>query len=173
MNRKAVGLALMYSIMVIAYKLIIVQGGFYLSKFGFYYSHVVSVFAAIPFFIIAIRIARRENGGFISGREAIRAALTVFGISAILISVYNYVEFDMYGKQLAIEYYNSNEFLEFLKRQDRIKPEDFDKIIKEQIEAADTSAFKATTSKLISMMIIGLSSSFVCAVFLKRNPAGR
>lgn len=169
MNKKALYVALAYALVIISFKLFILLGGFYLSRFGFYYSNAVSVLAIIPFYIIAIRLVRADNGGVIAGREAIRVALTVFAIGAILISLYNYFEFLLQGKQLALEYYNSADFLHFLQKQTKIKPEDYHKIIQEQIAQSEVSAFKATTGKLISMMVIGLSSSFLCAVIMKRS----
>ncbi len=170
MKKNLLILAIIYSVVVIAFKLYIVLGGHALSRFGFYYSNAVSVFMAVPFFVAAILMQRRKNGGYISGREALRSALLVFGISTIIISIYNYVEFEQFGKKLAIEYYNGSEFLDFLKKQPKIKPEDYPKIIEEQVKNAETSAFKATTGKLISIMLLGLSSAFICAVLLKKNP---
>ena len=63
MNKRALYLGLTYSICVIIYKLVIVLTGQQLTTFGFYYSHIISVFAIIPFMIIAIKYVRDvENG---------------------------------------------------------------------------------------------------------------
>ena len=171
MNKKALIYGLAYSMFVIAFKLVVLLGGYYFTKFGFYFAHVTTVFLIIPFYIIGIKNIRdRDNYGIIAGKEAMRIALTIFAISAVILSIYNYVEFEWKGKILAIEYYKSEQFMTFLKSNPKIKAEDYQKIIAEQIQLSETSAFKATTGKLFSFMLIGLTSAFICAIFLKRGP---
>jgi len=171
LNKKALIYGLAYSIVVIAFKLVILLGDYYSTKFGFYFAHITTVFLIIPFYIIGIKNIRdRDNFGIIAGKEAMRIALTIFAVSAIIISVYHYIEFEWKGKQLAIEYYRSEQFMAFLKSNVKIKAEDYQKIIAEQIQLSETSAFKATTGKLFSFMLIGLTSAFICAIFLKRGP---
>ena len=171
MNKKALIYGLAYSIFVIAFKLVILLGGYYFTKFGFYFAHVTTVFLIIPFYIIGIKNIRdRDNYGIIAGKEAMRIALTIFAISAVILSIYNYVEFEWKGKILAIEYYKSEQFMTFLKSNPKIKAENYQKIIAEQIQLSETSAFKAATGKLFSFMLIGLTSAFICAIFLKRGP---
>jgi len=171
LNKKALIYGLAYSMFVIAFKLVVLLGGYYFTKFGFYFAHVTTVFLIIPFYIIGIKNIRdRDNYGIIAGKEAMRIALTIFAISAVILSIYNYVEFEWKGKILAIEYYKSEQFMTFLKSNPKIKAEDYQKIIAEQIQLSETSAFKATTGKLFSFMLIGLTSAFICAIFLKRGP---
>ena len=171
MNKKALIYGIAYSIFVIAFKLFILLGGYYSTKFGFYFAHITTVFLVIPFYIIGIKNIRdRDYGGIIAGKEAMRIALTIFAISAVIISVYHYIEFEWKGKFLAIEYYKSEQFMAFLKSNSKIKAEDYQKIIAEQIQLSETSSFKATTGKLFSFMLIGLTSAFICSVFLKRGP---
>jgi hypothetical protein len=173
MNRRALNFALAYSLLVIIYKLAIVLGGYTSTKFGFYYSNILSVIFIIPFYYVCIKMVRdKDYGGVISGREAIRIAFTILGVSMIIISLYNYIEFNWKIKDVSIEYYHSKEYLDVLTQQqlkypDKLKTEDFPRIIEEQIR--DASAFKATTGKIITMMFIGLGGAFVTAVFLKRS----
>ncbi len=170
MNKKALIYGVAYCIFVIIFKLVVLLGGYYSTKFGFYFAHITTVFLIIPFYIIGIKNIRdNDNYGIIAGKEAMRIALTIFAVSAVLLSVYNYIEFEWKGKQLAIEYYKSQQFMEFLKSNVKIKVEDYQKIIIEQIQLSETSAFKATTGKLFSFMLIGLTSAFICSVFLKRG----
>lgn len=171
MNKKALLYGLAYSVLVIAIKLIILFGGYSLSKFGYYYSTLTCVLLIIPFYFVALKNIRdKDYNGVISGRDAVRLAMTIFGISAVIISVYNYYEFEYSGKFLAIEYYNSQQFLDYLKAQTKIKAEDYSKIIAEQIKNSEASAFKATTGKLFSSMLIGLSSAVIVGSIMKRNP---
>lgn len=169
MNKHALIFGTAYALLVVAIKLAVLLGGYSLTRFGFYYAHITSVFLIIPFYIFAVLRQRRLNGGTIGGREGLRVALSVFAVGALLTSVYNYVEFEQSGKQLAIDYYNSQQFLDFLKSQSKIKAADYSKIIAEQIQNADVSAFKATTGRLFSLMLIGLSGAFIVAATLKRK----
>jgi len=168
MNKRSLYLGISYSILVIIYKLIILLGGYSLTKFGFYYSHAVSGLLILPFMIIAIKLVRdKDNGGVISGRDAIKVGLSVFGISIIILSVYTYVEFEWKLKDISQQYYNSVEYLEFLKRQTKLKPEQYPVVIKEVTESL--SAMKAVTAKLFSSFLISVSFAFIAAVFMKKK----
>ena len=171
MNRLAVFYALVYSALVICAKLLIVTGGYSLTRFGYFYSHITLTFLIIPFYIPPIINTRKKNGGYISGRECMRNALTVFAISAVLISVYNYFEYEYSGKFMALEYYNGPQFLSFLKSQPKLNASQYPGIIAEQVQLANDAGFKATTGKLFSMMLIGLSSAFAVSMLLKGNAA--
>ncbi|MBK9285927.1 MAG: DUF4199 domain-containing protein [Sphingobacteriaceae bacterium] len=170
MNKKGLYFGLAYSLFVIIFKLVILFGGFSLTHFGWYYSNITAVFMVIPFYILAIKSTRdKDYNGVIGGKEATRIALTVFIVGAVLVSAYNYFEFEYAGKKIAIEYYNSAQFLDYLKKLPQVKEADYAKIIEEQIKNTEVSAFKATTGKLFSYILLGLSSTFICAVLLKRN----
>jgi hypothetical protein len=170
MNRKGLYYGLAYCALAIAFKLYIVLGGFSLSHFGWHYSNVIAVFAIIPFYMLAIRSVRdKDMGGLITGREALRIALTVFATGAIVMSLYNYLEFEFSGKALAIEYYNGPDFMNFLTKQPKINPADYDRIIAEQIKGAETASFKATTGKLFSYMLIGLSSAVIVSLLMRKK----
>jgi hypothetical protein len=173
MNKRALIIGLIYCITVIIFKLFILLGGYTLTRFGFNYSNIVSIFLIIPFFIVAIRQVReKELGGLIGGKEAVRIALTVLAVGAVIVSIYNYIEFNWKFKEIAIQYYNSDTYLQILKdwqtkMPDKIKTEQFPKIIEEQISAL--SASKATTGKLFPLVLIGLSGAFVSAMLMKKS----
>lgn len=174
MNKRALLIGLLYCLVVIIYKLIILLGGFTLTRFGFYYSNIIAVFTIIPFFFLAIHQVREKDfGGIISGKDAFRMALTVLAVAAIILSIYHYMEFNWKYREMAIEYYNSAEYLNILKdwsakQPDKIKIDNFPKIIEEQIGAL--SAGKATTGKLFPLVLIGLGGAFVAAMLMKRGP---
>lgn len=169
MNKRALLFGLAYSISAIAFKLYILLSGNSFSRFGFFYAQAVSVFLFIPFYYLAIKITRdKDYGGVIGGREGLRLALTVFVVGIILCSIYHYFEFEFALKDLTPKYYNSQQFLEFLRAQKGIKPEKYKDIIQEMIASA--SAFRAVTAKLISYMVIGVGTAFITAVMLKRKP---
>jgi hypothetical protein len=170
MNKRALYLGLIYSILVIIYKLIILLGGYQLTKFGFYYSHFLSVVFIIPFMIIAIKQVRdKDQDGIIAGRDAIKIALGVFGVSVIILSVYTYIEFEWKMREISVIYYNSADYLEFLKKQSKITPEMYPKIIGENVGAL--SAMKAVTAKLFSFFLLSFSFAFIISVFMKKSRA--
>jgi hypothetical protein len=168
LNKRPLYIGIAYSVMVIIYKLIILLGGYQFTKFGFFYSHILSVFFIIPFMAIAIKMVRdKDKGGRIGGKEALKVAMTVAAVAILILSVYHYFEFEFKLKELSVQYYNSSNYLDFLKSIPRVKPENYSKIIEENV--ASLSAFKAVTAKLFSFLFICLSSSFVCAVFMKKS----
>jgi len=173
MNKKALFFGLLYSFLFIVYKLIILIGGYSLTKFGFYYSTIIGVMAILPFFFLAVYFVREKDyEGIIGGKESVRISLTVLAIALVTTSIYNYIEFNWQFKEIAVSYYQSNEYLEILKEQqarypDKVKVEDFPKIIEDQI--SELSAFKSLTGKLIPMMFFGLTGAFMSAVLLKRK----
>ncbi len=173
MNKRAVILGIIYSVCVIIYKLVIVLSGQQLTTFGFYYSHIISVFMIIPFMIMAIKYVRdMERGGIIGGRDALKVGLTVFGISVVILSCYNAIEFVWKLEDLSKEYYNGPEYNAFLERQaklnpDKLNPGMFQGIIDDNIAAL--SPLKAVTAKLFSFFLISFSSAFIIAVFMKKK----
>ena len=173
MNKKALLYGLLYSLVVITFKLYIVLSGNMFSKFGFYYSIITGVFLIIPFFFLAIyHVREKDHGGYIASREGLRIGLTVLAVGLIVTSVYNYIEFNWKASEF-VNYYTSNEYLEILKVQqaknpDKIKIDDFPKIINEQI--ATLSAFRATTGKIIPLLFIGLTGAFAASIIMKREP---
>lgn len=173
MNKRALIFGVIYSIVVIIYKLIIIFSGQQLTTFGFYYSHIISVFAIIPFMIIAVKQVRDiDYGGVISGREALKLGLTVFGISVVILSLYTYIEFEWVMKDISVQYYNGPEYHAFLEKQSAANPAKLNKsmfqgIIDDNIAAL--SPLKAVTAKLFSFFILCFSFSFIIAVFMKRK----
>jgi hypothetical protein len=170
MNKKALFYGFIYSILVIAIKLSILLSGHSVDRFYFNYAHFITVLLIIPFYAICIiRVRNRDLNGVIGGREAMRLALTVFAVAALLTSVYNYFEFVCSGKDLAILHYNSQDYLNYLKTLKNVKAEDYQKIITDQITLAESSGFKATTGKLFALMLIGISGAVIMAALLKKR----
>ena len=174
MNKRALLTGLFYSVLVIGFKLYILLGGYTFTRFGFNYAHVLSVFCLIPFFIVAVKGVRdKDLGGVIGGKQALKTGLTVLAIGMLLLSIYNYFECgSQFFKEEAIKHYNGETYLTYLKEMavkmpDKVKAEDFPKIILQHIAALDPA--KSTTFKLFPLLIIGGSGAFVTAMFMKRN----
>lgn len=166
-KNRALQFAIAYSLLVIIYKVAVILSGQALSKFNFYFSNILSVLAVIPFIFLTIKYARRDKGGYIGGSEALKTGLLMAVISALILSVYNYIEFEWVWRDLSAEYYHSNEFKLFLEKNKQIKAEEYPA----KIEAAisEISAMKAVTGKLATLIFISIGASFMCAVFLKRK----
>jgi hypothetical protein len=170
MNKKALLYGVVYALVVITFKVYILFSGNALTKFGYFYSNITAVFLILPFYFLLLKGVRdKDYGGVIGGREAFRLNLSLLAIAVIFISIYHYIEFSVYGQDLAQTYYTSENFLSFLKTQKNISPDKYSSIIDEQIKSAGTSAFKATTGKLVSYLFVGISGAFIVSVFMKRS----
>jgi len=172
MNKKALFLGIAYSLCYIIFKLAVLLGDYTLSNFGYYYSTVIGAVIIIPFLFIAIYLVRKDYGGLIAGKEALRIGLTVLAVGMIVTSVYNYVEFNWKLKDISMAYFNGPEYLDNLQKEqiknpDKLKVEHFPVIIKEKIEGL--SAFKAATGKLVPLLFFGLGGAFFASIFLKRS----
>jgi len=166
-NKRSIQLGIAYSLLVILYKLTIILTGNALSRFGFYFSNIVGVLFIIPFIIYTIKLTRNDNGGYIGGKEALKAGFLMAVIAAVILSIYNYIEFEWVWRKLSAEYYNSNDFKIFLAKNKQIKPEEYPAKIDAAIK--ELSAFKAMTGKLSTILFISLGTSFMGAMVLKRN----
>lgn len=179
MNRRAIYNGLIYCALAIAFKLYILLSGQSFTTFGFYFASIVSILPIVIFFFTAIRQVReKEMGGTIDGREAMRIALTVLVVAIVVMSIYNYIEFVWKVQELSVDYYNGPVYRKFLENMrenmtdktrmpENLKNGNFAAIIQEQLESL--SAFKATTGKLIPMLIVGLAGSFIASVTLKTS----
>ena len=168
----ALMIGLVCALLVIAFKLVILLGGFAVSNFGFKWSQMISVFMVLPFIWYTIRYLRGQNGGYIGGKEALRSGLTMAVTAILIISAYHYVEFEWKWRDIAQEYYNGETYLNFLKSHKEVKPEQYSQIIHEQIENIRLlSPFKYVTYKLVPFMLFSVTTAFMCAVFMKKGPA--
>jgi len=166
-NKRIITFALLYSLIVITYKLIIYFGGYSLSKFGFYFANIISVVAIVPFIFMTVYLLKKDNGGFIGGKVALKSGLSMAVFAALILSLYNYIEFELICRDLSLEYYNSQDFKDFLGKNPQIKVEEYPEKIKEAI--SEISPFKAVTSRLFVLLFFSLGGSFMSAVTLKKN----
>jgi hypothetical protein len=170
---KPVVFALIYSLLVIAFKLYVFHAGLQMTKLGMY-SHILSLLVILPFVFVLIFLLRKELGGEIPGKVAVKHSLLFVSVAAVILSVFNYIFFQQeLGAYIAnyIQTQGPKSILEeAAKKGQKVSPAEVDKMIKGGIE--DLSAFKDTTSKLFSLFIFGVFSAFVSSIFLKRNANG-
>ncbi len=171
MHKRALIFALVYSLLVIGFKLFLQYGHYYTTTFGFVFSHITSVLFIVPFIIVLlVTVKQKEFDGVIGGREAMRIGLTMVAVSAVLITLYNYFEISQFGKEMAEAYYNGDRFKLLLVK----KVPDVTKhagIIAENIKLTteENTPFISATVKLLPLIFIGSSSAFITSVFVKRG----
>ncbi|MFL5751945.1 MAG: DUF4199 domain-containing protein, partial [Bacteroidia bacterium] len=135
------------------------------------YSHLLSLLLLTPFCFILIKLTRDNQGGIIGGKEALRVALRFVFVSAIFLSVFNYIFFEAAMGEFMVNYIRSIGPGKMKEDMLKAKKAITDAEIQKQIELAvsQLSAFKDTTFKLLSIIAFGLFSSFISAVFLRRK----
>lgn len=167
MRKKAFILAAIYSLLVIAFKLFVWQGGHTFDP-AYRWGHAFSLLGIIPFIFFGVKWVRdTENEGFISGKLAGQTGLSIALFSAIILFAYHYIEFKN-SLEVYKAYYHSIEFKTGLAQDPKVKSIGVDKAVEMMI--ADLSPFKAATMKLISLLVVAFPCAFLCAVFLKKNP---
>jgi hypothetical protein len=166
MRKKAFILAVIYSALVIAFKVFIWKGGHTFEP-GYRWSHAFTLLAIIPFIFYGVRSVRDDNGGFIRGKLAGQTGMTITFFAGIILFIYHYFEFK-YSLGMYSDYYHSAEFMTMLEADPNAKKVGAAKAA--ELMIADLSPFKAATMKLISLFVIAFPTSFLCAVFLKKYP---
>lgn len=170
MKNKVIVWAIIYSILSIAFKLYVFYSGNQNSRLGDL-SHLLTLLLIFPFIAIAIFISRKNNGGLISGRDAVRQGMLFTFIVIIVLGVFNYIFYEVeLGKFIAATYLNVdyNELLIEAKKHD--KTATLEKVMANQkTYVASFTAFKDTTFKIFGYLLFGGFSSFVGAVILKKG----
>ncbi len=165
--------ALTYSVLVIAFKLFIFYDGMQMTKIGMY-SHIISLLVMTPFILLLVYLEKRAQGGQISGKLALQEGLIFMSVSILILSIFNYIFYEKELGAYIAEYIRVNApksiLEEAAKKGKKITPAEIDIMVKGGIE--DLSAFKDTTSKLFSMLVYGIFSSFVASIFFKGNANG-
>src|SRR6202012_3186370 len=84
--------ALVYSVLVIAFKLFVFNSGLQMTKLGMY-SHILSLLLMTPFILILVFLERRNMGGQIGGKAALQQGLIFTSVSIVILSVFNFIFF--------------------------------------------------------------------------------
>jgi hypothetical protein len=139
------------------------------------HAYLIGLVCMLPFVFIAILWQRQTVfGGIISGKGAVKEGLKFVLVSTLIIIIFQSVFFEKSFKDFKISYMQT------------VGP----KVIKEEIAAgktkltedqipkaialdvADVTLFKEVTSVIFKNIFYGMFSSFVAAIFLKRNSNG-
>ena len=173
LRQKPVLFALLYCILVISFKLFVFYSNLQMTKLGMY-SHILSLLLMTPVIFLLVFLKRREVAGTMSGKMALREGLIFMAVSAVILSVFNYIFFERELGNYIITYIQTKgpeSILEQSKKTGKaITPAEVRKVINDEI--ANLSGFRDTTSKLFSIIVFGIFSSFVASIFLKQNTNG-
>ena len=169
-TNKPIVFTLIFSLLAIAFKLSIFYGGWQTQKIGIL-SHIAILLAMLPFVAFLIIQIRKEQGGEIGGKEAFKEGLKFVVLSAVLISVFNYVFYEMVLGEYIRNYIAEKGPIAFKEVAARANKAITDAEIKSQVELRikDATAFKDTTGKLFSMVMSGAFFTFLSAFVLKRK----
>jgi hypothetical protein len=164
--------ALVYSLLFIASICFVFYGGH--SQF-ITHAYLLGLVSMLPFVFVTIFWQRQTvYGGTISGKNAIKEGLKFVLITTLMLIVFQSVFFEKSFHDFKTNYMET------------VGP----KVLKEQIAAgkiklteaeipkvialdvADVTLFKEITSVIFKNIFYGMFSSFVAAIFLKRNTNG-
>ena len=136
--------------------------------------YFLSLLAFFPFvFIFLLQLRNKDNGGIISGRDAMKQALKMVLLSTLLLTIFQIVFFELDFKDYKINHIR-NIGPEIIKQeitngQLKAKVEDIPKILENDIK--QVSLFAEITATLFKTIFYGLFSSFISAMILKRKQA--
>ena len=173
LKQKTFLFAIIYSVLVIAFKLFVFNSGMQMTKLGMY-SHILSLLLMTPFILLLVFLERRNRAGQISGKAALQQGLIFASVAIIILSVFNYIFFQQELGAYIADYIQANApkslLAEAAKSGKTLSTVQIDKMVRGGID--DLSAFKDTTSKLFGMLIMGIFSSFIASVFFKNTENG-
>ncbi|MEO8760195.1 MAG: DUF4199 family protein [Bacteroidia bacterium] len=170
LKQKSFLFAIVYSVLVIAFKLFIFNSGLQMTKLGMY-SHILSLLLITPFILTLVFLERRSRGGQIGGKVALIVGLSFTVVSILILSVFNYIFFSQELGAYIAEYIRANApksiLEEAAKKGKTLTTAQIDSMVQGGVD--DLSAFKDTTSKLFGMLVMGIFSSFVASIFFKKT----
>jgi hypothetical protein len=170
LNNKAVLYSVVFAILAISFKLYVFYGGLQITRLGVL-SHLIIIGSIFPFVLLLLFQMRKSNDGALAGKQAFKEALKFVVISALIISLFNYI-----FHQVTLGDYIRNYIAEYgpkaikegaLKAGKAVTDEDIKKEIQYRIE--DATAFKDTTGKLFSMVLVGGFFSLIGSMLLRRK----
>ena len=169
MKNKLILFAAIYSILSIVAICITFYGG-YIKLLNLIY--IFSLLGMLPFALMAIKSFRdKENGGIITGKEALKAGLRFVVTSAIILSLFQALFFMLDFKEYKINYMKSvgPEAIKKEIASGKIKAEESEipKILNNDIE--QVTLFAEITGTLFKTIAYGLFCSFIGAVVFKRT----
>ena len=169
MNKRLILFSSLYIIFTIAAICISFYGG-YIKQLNLIY--FLTLLSFLPFvFVFLLQLRNKDNGGIISGRDAMKQALKMVMLSTFLLTLFQIVFFELDFKDYKINHIRSigPDIIkqEISKGQLKAKVEDIPKILENDIK--QVTLFAEITATLFKTIFYGLFSSFISAMILKRK----
>ena len=169
MNKRLILFSSLYIIFTIAAICISFYGG-YIKQLNLIY--FLTLLSFLPFvFVFLLQLRNKDNGGMISGRDAMKQALKMVLLSTFLLTLFQIVFFEMDFRDYKINHIRAigPDIIkqEISKGQLKAKVEDIPKILENDIK--QVTLFAEITATLFKTIFYGLFSSFISAMILKRK----
>jgi hypothetical protein len=169
MNKRLILFSSLYIIFTIAAICISFYGG-YIKQLNLIY--FLTLLSFLPFvFVFLLQLRNKDNGGIISGRDAMKQALKMVLLSTFLLTLFQIVFFEMDFRDYKINHIRAigPDIIkqEISKGQLKAKVEDIPKILENDIK--QVTLFAEITATLFKTIFYGLFSSFISAMILKRK----
>jgi hypothetical protein len=169
MNKRLILFSSLYTVFTIVAICISFYGG-YIKQLNLIY--FLTLLSFLPFvFVFLLQLRNKDNGGIISGRDAMKQALKMVLLSTFLLTLFQIVFFEMDFRDYKINHIRAigPEIIkqEISKGQLKAKVEDIPKILENDIK--QVTLFAEITATLFKTIFYGLFSSFISAMILKRK----
>jgi len=134
--------------------------------------YFLTLLSFLPFvFVYLLQLRNKDNGGVISGKDAMKQALKMVMLSTLLLTLFQVIFFELDFKDYKINHIRNigPEIIkqEITKGQLKAKIEDIPKILENDIK--QVTLFAEVTATLFKTIFYGLFSSFISAMILKRK----
>jgi hypothetical protein len=169
MNKRLILFSSLYTVFTIVAICISFYGG-YIKQLNLIY--FLTLLSFLPFvFVFLLQLRNKDNGGIISGRDAMKQALKMVLLSTFLLTLFQIVFFEMDFRDYKINHIRAigPDIIkqEISKGQLKAKVEDIPKILENDIK--QVTLFAEITATLFKTIFYGLFSSFISAMILKRK----
>ncbi|HEY1040457.1 MAG TPA: DUF4199 domain-containing protein [Bacteroidia bacterium] len=166
--KKAILLAIVYSVLCIGFKLGVFYGGMIDQPIG-KLSHLITLLLLLPFVILTVYLVRKDNGGVIGGKEAIRQGLSFVTFAAVIMIAFDYVFFVTEMQAYLKEYMARMDYRDLFKEAIKHKKDvTMFEVVREQIRYERYVTTYSLSRMIFGYMAVGLFSSFVSGVFMKK-----
>jgi hypothetical protein len=161
-------LAAVYCAISIASKLYLFYGFQYDTPAGRLVPLVV-IGLLLPFVIFTVYLKRKENGGLIGGKEAVRQGLMFVSIVAVISLIFDYIFFVAELKDFYREFFANTDYHVLLKEKlKHQKNVTMLEIVKQQLLYKESFMSFSISRAIFPIFAFGLFSSFISGVFMKR-----
>jgi hypothetical protein len=169
MNKRLILFSSLYTVFTIVAICISFYGG-YIKQLNLIY--FLTLLSFLPFvFVFLLQLRNKDNGGIISGRDAMKQALKMVLLSTFLLTLFQIVFFEMDFRDYKINHIRAigPDIIkqEISKGQLKANVEDIPKILENDIK--QVTLFAEITATLFKTIFYGLFSSFISAMILKRK----